>query len=119
MLLFVITATTGHIQDFEDVEGDRHVGRTTIPMILPDISRYTPLAIMVPWSFCLSSIWKVGILVQISLVGVAVVTGYRYVWWRNVEDDRRSFLLYNVGPRFTLARGTSADWSLRFGFQLP
>lgn len=97
-LLFIILATTTHTQDFPDVEGDRLVGRKTIPIVLPNISRYTPFAIMVPWSFCLSSVWKADPLVQMVLVTLAVVTGYRYFRLRKAEDDRLSFLLYNVSP---------------------
>jgi 4-hydroxybenzoate polyprenyltransferase len=116
-LLSVILATTTHTQDFPDVEGDRLVGRKTIPIVLPDISRYTPFAIMVPWSFCLSSVWKADLLVQIVLVGLAIITGYRYFRWRRAEDDRLSFLMYNVG-RFTLMLGACTDLNLRSGFRL-
>lgn len=115
ILLFIILATTTHTQDFPDTEGDRLIGRKTIPIVLPDISRYTPFAIMVPWSFCLSSVWKVDLLVQIVLVGLAIVTGYRYFRWRKAEDDRLSFLLYNVSRHSFLVIRASADYLLRYG----
>jgi 4-hydroxybenzoate polyprenyltransferase len=116
VLLFVILATTTHTQDFPDVEGDRLVGRKTIPIVLPDLSRYTPFAIMVPWSFCLSSVWKADLLVQIVLVGLAIITGYRYFRWRKAGDDRLSFLLYNVS-RCAMTRRICAEFFFRFGYR--
>lgn len=88
-------ATTIHAQDFRDEDGDRAVGRRTIPLVFPRIARYTMLVMLPAWSLALATMWKLGDLTA-PFVLVAVFIGGRFVIVRTVCDDDMSYTWYNV-----------------------
>lgn len=92
-----IFATTIQTQDFKDIEGDRLIGRQTLPINLPWIARFTVLPILLAWSIGLSFVWRIGFEVSVPFVGLAALIGVRFIVKRDVASDKISFYyLYNV-----------------------
>ncbi|KAF4615939.1 hypothetical protein D9613_011359 [Agrocybe pediades] len=91
-----ILATTIQAQDFQDVDGDKSVGRKTLPIVFPNLSRYTPLISLLLWSFYLTTLWEVGRVGTIAFNALAVLVGLRYYIFRTAKDDEISYCLYNV-----------------------
>ncbi|KAJ7152978.1 UbiA prenyltransferase family-domain-containing protein [Mycena filopes] len=91
-----IFATTIHAQDFKDTEGDRAIGRRTIPIVLPAIARYTVIVPLTMWSAGLAVVWKLGLVEAIAFISLALSVGIRYLSSCTVYDDQVSFYWYNV-----------------------
>lgn len=91
-----IFATTIHAQDFKDVHGDHSIGRQTIPIVHPTISRYTIILPMLVWSSALSLVWELDIASTSFFVLLAAFIGIRYLRYTTVPDDQVSFYWYNV-----------------------
>jgi len=91
-----IFATTIQAQDFKDEEGDRTIGRKTIPIMFPSIGRYTVIVPMLAWSVGLSVVWGLDILTSIVFVCLALWVGGRFVALRSVPADQVTFYWYNV-----------------------
>ncbi|KAJ3710822.1 UbiA prenyltransferase family-domain-containing protein [Lentinula raphanica] len=88
--------TTIHAQDFADVEGDFALGRTTLPICAPELSRLLILLALAIWSIGLGWFWDIHPLCQIVFVAIGLLVGIRYYYWRTLQDDKVSYLLYNV-----------------------
>ena len=91
-----VFATTIQTQDFKDVEGDRLIGRQTLPIVWPEVARHTVLPLMLAWSICLSIMWDIGAEVAVPFIGLAVFVGLRFFVKRDIPADQLSFYLYNV-----------------------
>ncbi|KAJ3513367.1 hypothetical protein NLJ89_g2987 [Agrocybe chaxingu] len=97
--IFVISsilATTIQAQDFQDVEGDAEVGRKTLPIVFPNLSRYTPIISLLLWSLYLTVVWEISIPSSIAFTCLGLIVGIRYYFWRSVKDDEWSYFLYNI-----------------------
>ncbi|KAF9040692.1 UbiA prenyltransferase family [Panaeolus papilionaceus] len=95
-VISAILATTIQAQDFQDVEGDSLVGRKTLPIVFPNLSRLTPIVTLLIWSLYLTTIWEINAIASITFFTLAVVVGTRYYLWRSVKDDQLSYFLYNI-----------------------
>lgn len=95
-IISAILATTIQAQDFQDVPGDKLVGRNTLPIAFPNISRHTPLISLLFWSAYLSFIWEIDTPARAGFTCLAVVVGLRYYLWRSTKADKLSYFLYNV-----------------------
>ena len=105
-----IFATTIQTQDFRDCDGDRRIGRQTLPMVIPLLSRYTLLPILLAWSIGLSVLWNLSAPVAGAFLGLALFVALRFITMRDVKSDQVSYYIYNVcfaSP--ILARNASAD----------
>ena len=91
-----ILATTIQAQDFQDVIGDKAVGRLTLPIAFPNFSRYTPLVTLVMWSLYLTTMWEIATPAGVGFTFLGIVVGVRYYFWRSTKDDEWSYVLYNV-----------------------
>ncbi|KAK7014388.1 UbiA prenyltransferase family [Favolaschia claudopus] len=91
-----IFLTTIHAQDFKDEEGDRAIGRRTIPIVLPTIARYTVIVPLTIWSAGLSLVWKLGIIETAAFIMLALSVGAQYLASSTVKADQVSFYWYNV-----------------------
>lgn len=89
-------ATTIQTQDFKDYDGDCRIGRQTLPILFPEIARYTVLPTLLVWSIGLSSLWQVGAAIAMPFVGLALFIGMRFIIKRDVPADQVSFYIYNV-----------------------
>ena len=88
--------TTHQATDFKDVEGDRILGRNTIPIAAPVLARPTLMLLMCAWSMWSSTVWELGMLTSLALNVLGFFVGARFLLRRTVEDDKRSCFLYNV-----------------------
>ncbi|KAI5120552.1 hypothetical protein M0805_000280 [Coniferiporia weirii] len=91
-----IFASTIQAQDFKDIVGDRLVGRKTLPIVAPTISRPTLLLGLLAWSVGLSSIWCLSTVVALAFNTLALLVGIRFMVFDTIRADQRSFYLYNV-----------------------
>ena len=95
-----IFATTIQAQDFKDTDGDRLVGRKTLPIVAPYTARPTLMLALMLWSVGLSALWGLSIYAALAFNILSFTVGMRYVSLDSVKDDQRSFYLYNVGDLF-------------------
>ena len=95
-VIAAILATTIQAQDFQDVIGDKAVGRYTLPIAFPNFSRYTPLVTLVTWSLYLTTMWEITTPAGVGFTFLGIVVGIRYYFWRSTKDDEWSYVLYNV-----------------------
>ncbi|KIM72289.1 hypothetical protein PILCRDRAFT_742909 [Piloderma croceum F 1598] len=91
-----VLATTIQAQDFKDCEGDFLVGRRTLPILYPEISRYTALPILLAWSIGLSLMWQVDVGLCVLFVLLSLLIGWRLIAKRDVPADQITFYIYNV-----------------------
>ncbi|TFK93052.1 hypothetical protein K466DRAFT_594750 [Polyporus arcularius HHB13444] len=92
----LVVLTTIHTPDFEDMDGDRLVGRKTLPVLFPRASRIATLGILVAWSIFIVAFWGTGVVLSATLIGLAALVGARFVAYNNSETDRVSFRLYTL-----------------------
>ncbi|KAF8177942.1 UbiA prenyltransferase family-domain-containing protein [Mycena galopus ATCC 62051] len=102
ILSVAIIATTVHAQDFQDQIGDKAVGRRTLPIVFPILSRYLTFFGIISWSFALSLIWNLDFVTQTAVVLLGTAVAARYLALRTVGDDKYSYILYNVRSSFIL-----------------
>ena len=96
LLSVTIYATTIHTSDFKDCEGDRLIGRKTMPITMPTIARPSTFAVMLVWSIILSYLWDLASLQAVTFCGMGLYIGLRFLTMTSVRDDKISFNWYNV-----------------------
>ncbi|KAI0318528.1 UbiA prenyltransferase family-domain-containing protein [Amylostereum chailletii] len=92
--------TTIQAQDFPDVEGDRALGRMTFPIYAPELSRVVTIFATMTWSALLCWWWVVGPISTVAFVTFGTYVGLRYFVRRTVEEDKRSYLIFNAWLMF-------------------
>jgi hypothetical protein len=91
-----IILTTIHTQDFKDVVGDAAVGRVTLPIAYPVLSRVATAFFLVAWSWGVSRTWQVDD-VMAAIMGVfGMAVGIRFVARTGAPADKVSFYMYNA-----------------------
>ena len=93
-----IFATTIHTQDFKDVEGDRAVGRRTIPIVFGEAAKYTVLFPLLAWSVGLSVFWVLDYATAMVFTALATYVGVLYLRAKTVSEYQVAFYWYNVSP---------------------
>lgn len=88
--------TTIQAQDFKDTEGDKLIGRKTLPIVAPTIARPTLMLALMAWSVGLSLLWQTNAVVSFVFNALALSVGGRYVALKSIREDQVSFYLYNV-----------------------
>ncbi|KAI0311132.1 UbiA prenyltransferase family [Amylostereum chailletii] len=91
-----IIVTTYHVQDFKDEDGDRAIGRRTIPIMFPSIARWTIIMPLILWSFGIATVWNLDMATAAAFVALALYIGGRFVSFKTVKDDQVSFYWYNL-----------------------
>lgn len=92
-------ATTIYAQDFRDIEGDKHVGRCTVPIKYPqEVTRPLLMAFMVGWSLALAKRWSLGLVGSSVYIALAAFVGTRFVLLRDSRSDKVSYEIYCVSP---------------------
>jgi 4-hydroxybenzoate polyprenyltransferase len=91
-----IVLTTIHAQDFQDIPGDLVQNRKTLPIVAPYISRLSMLCFLLSWSFIISAISAKELGEVVFLIGSGIAVGARFIFLRDVQEDRVSYFLYNV-----------------------
>ncbi|KAG0696315.1 hypothetical protein DFH29DRAFT_951749 [Suillus ampliporus] len=92
----LVILVTIHAQDFADVNGDRRLGRRTLPIVAPEGSRIYMLCVLPLLSFALVSFWSLGPLCSILFVSMGSWVGLRYFFFRGEICDQSNYWLYNV-----------------------
>ncbi|KAG2123268.1 UbiA prenyltransferase family [Suillus clintonianus] len=92
----VIILTTIHVQDFQDVNGDRMLGRRTLPIVAPEGSRIYILCVLPSISFVLASFWSLGPLCSAIFVSMGFGVGLRCFLVRDEIGDQLNYWLYNI-----------------------
>ncbi|KAN0082497.1 UbiA prenyltransferase family [Tylopilus felleus] len=109
----MIFATTLHCQDFKDAEGDRMIGRKTLPILFPSLARFSVLVGLPLWSVCLTCLWKIDAICSAAFVAYAALVGMRFVMLRGTQADRQSCQLYSLW--FSLAHLLPGYWRFFHG----
>ena len=91
-----IFLTTIQAQDFKDTEGDKLIGRRTLPIVAPTFARPTLMLALMAWSIGLSVFWNTSVAVSVVFNALALLVGARYVALKSIPEDQVSFYLYNV-----------------------
>jgi len=106
-----IFATTIHSQDFKDQDGDRQIGRQTIPLVMPHIARHTILIAMIAWSCFLSRVWNLDLPLITVFCSLGLFVGWRYMVHSCRWEDQVSFYWYNVW--LSMAHALPGIWRLK------
>ncbi|KAI9059890.1 hypothetical protein FKP32DRAFT_1679428 [Trametes sanguinea] len=91
-----IFATTIHTQDFKDTEGDRAIGRQTIPIVFGKFAKYTVIVPMTLWSIGLAHMWCLDTLPALAFLMLGLFVGQRYLVGHTVPEYQTAFYWYNV-----------------------
>ncbi|KAI0753485.1 UbiA prenyltransferase family [Daedaleopsis nitida] len=91
-----IFATTIQAQDFKDVDGDRAIGRRTIPIVFRTQAKWTVIVPLVLWSVGLSALWSVDFASCFALVVLAMFVGLQYMSGKGRKEYQVAFYWYNA-----------------------
>lgn len=93
---FVI-ATTIHVQDMKDQEGDAARKRKTLPLVMGDgFARWTIAGAIMGWSVAAPTFWKLDIEGYIPTAAAGAIITFRILWLRSVEADRTTWAYWCV-----------------------
>lgn len=96
---FFTIITTIHCQDFRDIEGDRLSGRKTLPIQFgQSASRALFSFFVIFWSLVIPHFWNLPLLYRAVYLLAGLYLGVCVFRRRAVNDDKRSYRLYNVSP---------------------
>ncbi|KAI0752518.1 UbiA prenyltransferase family [Daedaleopsis nitida] len=97
VLISLVIFTTIHALDFKDIEGDGLIGRRTLPILYPLVSRLCTAALIPFWSLLLAYHYRdASPLISLGTVVLGLSTGARFAWKRSREADKMSGALYNI-----------------------
>ncbi|KAI0658878.1 UbiA prenyltransferase family-domain-containing protein [Cubamyces menziesii] len=91
-----IFSTTIHTQDFKDMEGDRTVGRRTIPIVFGDAAKYTVIVPLLAWSIGLSVFWGIDYATAVVFTAFSAHVGMLYLRAKTVSEYQVAFYWYNA-----------------------
>jgi hypothetical protein len=92
----LVIATTVHAQDFQDVDGDREIGRNTVPMMFPILSRLVLLFLVPLWTAFIVVFSSPPMWLGAMYYGLSLVVGVRCVLYRSPKDDAWTNFVYSV-----------------------
>ncbi|KAG8221470.1 UbiA prenyltransferase family-domain-containing protein [Butyriboletus roseoflavus] len=108
VMSMVIFSTTLHCQDFKDEEGDRLIGRKTLPIVFPSLARASVMVGLPLWSVCLTCLWKIDVVCSAAFVAYAGIVGMRFMMLQSAKADQKSCQLYSLW--FSLAHLLPGYW---------
>ena len=89
--------TTIHALDFKDVDGDGLIGRRTLPILYPVVSRLCTAALIPFWSLLLAYHYRdASPFISAGTVVLGLSTGLRFASMDSREADKTSGVMYNV-----------------------
>jgi len=95
-LTIAVFTSTVHCQDFKDIEGDRLIGRCTVPIRFPIASRLIAGLGLPIWSYLLCCIWDISLYCTLAFVAYGCFVGGRFLFLRTRDADKRSCQYYSV-----------------------
>lgn len=115
-----IFASTIHAQDFKDVDGDRAIGRRTVPIVFPRYARLTVIIPLLLWSSGLSVFWNLDIVTSALFISLSLYVGAVYLVAPGIQQFQVAFYWYNVCASCSPhVRCLTYDVSDRFGCPWP
>lgn len=91
-----IVFTTVHSQDMYDQTGDAARQRRTVPLVIGDAPARWMLAVwMVVWGILCPVFWNAAILARVACAVLAGAVALRSLVFRDVDSDKRTFVLWN------------------------
>ena len=97
LMIGAVIFTTIHSQDMYDQSGDSLKGRCTVPLVIGDVkARWTIAIPVLLWSAVCPTFWGLGWDGYVFPMSLAVVIARRIIWQVEVEEDKRTFLIYNL-----------------------
>ncbi|KAI9779284.1 MAG: hypothetical protein M1816_003624 [Peltula sp. TS41687] len=94
-IIGLIITTTVHVQDLEDMQGDRAQHRTTIPLFYGETVARWSIAFLVPaWSVACPLFWSLKSLAYVPLVALGGYLAARVVLYRSVEADKHAWRMW-------------------------
>lgn len=92
VLVSLVIMTTMHIQDLKDQEGDRKLGRRTMPLVFGDGLCRIALALFIPfWSVVAAQFWQLGTMLSMIPCGLGVFVSTKVLTQRRQDDDARTW----------------------------
>lgn len=96
LLSVAILSTTYQTADFKDCEGDRLIGRKTLPLTRPHIARPSVFVALATWSVAVSCVWELGPAITVSFCCLGFFAGKRFITFEGRREDQISFYWYNL-----------------------
>jgi len=96
LLSIAILSTTYQTADFKDCDGDRLIGRKTLPLTSPSIARPSVFVAITAWTIAVTYIWQLVPTLAIVFCGLGLLTGIRFVALKGRRNDQISFYWYNL-----------------------
>lgn len=92
---------TIHAQDFKDKDGDRKIGRQTIPIVFSaTTARYSLIIPLMAWSIALCYIWRLNLLETTAFMCMGLIVSHQYWKASTVYEYQVAFYWYNVSQEF-------------------
>lgn len=96
-ILVVVIATGIQTMDMYDQEGDRTVGRSTLPLVIGDVAaRWSIVVGTLLWSVVCPWYWGVGWVAQALVLAGGIVTAMRCLRKRDVKSDKKTAKVWNL-----------------------
>ena len=93
----IVVATTIHVQDMKDQEGDALRDRKTLPLVMGDgFARQTIAVAITVWSLAAPSFWGLGAEGYMLTTAIGAIIVFRILWLRNVEADKQTWTWWCV-----------------------
>jgi 4-hydroxybenzoate polyprenyltransferase len=90
-------ATTIQTQDFPDMEGDRAMGRQTLPIYAHEATRVGSFLAIITWSIIiLSYFWGFMNILTIPLSLLGAFIGLRFYFLRTTKSDQLTWSIFTV-----------------------
>ncbi|KAI9792108.1 MAG: hypothetical protein M1816_003090 [Peltula sp. TS41687] len=94
-IIGLIITTTVHVQDLEDMPGDRARHRHTIPLFYGEtVSRWSIAALVSAWSVTCPLFWSLKLLACVPSVALGGYLAARVVLYRSVEADKHAWRMW-------------------------
>ncbi|KAI1451038.1 UbiA prenyltransferase family-domain-containing protein [Annulohypoxylon stygium] len=91
----VIIFTTMHVQDLQDVEGDRARGRRSAPIVMGDRPARWSVAIpMLVWPAAGAWIWDADLTLAGPQVALGTIVALRCLWYSGMQADKLTWRLW-------------------------
>lgn len=95
-LLAAVVATTVHVLDMYDQEGDAADGRRTLPLVIGDgPARWTIMVAVLVWSVVCPLCWRASAASCVPVCLLGLLVAYRIVRRTSKADDRLTARFYN------------------------
>lgn len=118
LLSIAMFATTLQAQDFKDQEGDRSIGRRTLPIAHPSPARVSMFIGLPMWSICLTQVWRMDAYCSVAFVLYSGLIGLRFMVCKTTQADRLSCQLYSVSHTLICVTSAWPSTFRSFGFLL-